>query len=71
WGLQEKEAQERRISDPLAMDIFDLCLPKDQSIHALELNMLENMLHVLALQKGAPTWVARGLKIQESQLALA
>ncbi|KAN0085861.1 hypothetical protein V8E55_006995 [Tylopilus felleus] len=30
WGLQEKEVQERRISDPSAMDIFDLYLPKDQ-----------------------------------------
>ena len=28
WGLQEKEAQERRISDSLVMDIFDLYLSK-------------------------------------------
>ena len=67
WPL----SSQRYLSCPLLSNCAVFERIQDQSIHALELDMLENMSHVSALQKGALTWVARGLKIQESQLALA
>ncbi|KAN0074433.1 hypothetical protein V8E55_011845 [Tylopilus felleus] len=59
---QAKAAQERRISDPSAMDIYDLWLPKDtgRSIHAVELDLLQYMrqigLHATEIQRLAVAW---------------
>ncbi|KAF8430922.1 hypothetical protein L210DRAFT_3508110 [Boletus edulis BED1] len=62
--------QETRITDPSAMDIFDVRLEKAPTIHAVELELLQSMPACDRTQGQTATWLARGLKIQEAQIGL-
>lgn len=45
-------------------------IQQEKNIHAVELDMLEHTPDISALQKGAPTWLVKVLKIQKYQLVL-
>ncbi|KAF8431016.1 hypothetical protein L210DRAFT_3310469, partial [Boletus edulis BED1] len=64
WESEECVAQETRITDPSAMDIFDVRLEK------VELELLQSMPACDRTQGRTATWLARGLKIQEAQIGL-
>ncbi|KAF8431530.1 hypothetical protein L210DRAFT_3507864 [Boletus edulis BED1] len=70
WESEERVAQETRITDPSAMDIFDVRLEKAPTIHAVELELLRSMPACDRTQGRMATWLARGLKIQEAQIGL-
>ncbi|KAN0101321.1 hypothetical protein V8E55_001305 [Tylopilus felleus] len=56
WGLQEKEAQERRISDSLVMDIFDLYLSKDQLSRQISAFLVEAKIHLSPNNEDGIQW---------------
>ena len=89
WIQQAADTHCLRASDPSAMDIYDLWLPKSilhfstqgcccgwhgtlgRSVHAMTLDLLQCPPTSADRQTGAPTWLSRGLKIQEAQIILA
>jgi hypothetical protein len=88
WKDQEEQALAERLTNPSAMDIFDLQLKKGAhvllsiqasltnvgkapTIHAIQLEMLRSEAQIGAPHKGSTTWLARGLKIQETQISLS
>ncbi|KAG1722548.1 uncharacterized protein EDB91DRAFT_1088099 [Suillus paluster] len=72
WGEQERLAQEQRSTDPKAMDIYEAdgkIAPtrKEQELKLLEENGQQP---APARQRGAVTWLAEGLSIEEAQVTL-
>ncbi|KAF8549476.1 hypothetical protein OG21DRAFT_1525780 [Imleria badia] len=71
WEFQECTAQMRHIADPSAMDVFDVQLDKAPTAKAIELELLMGNSTSDASHGQATTWLARGLKIQESQISVS
>ncbi|KAF8547467.1 hypothetical protein OG21DRAFT_1527140 [Imleria badia] len=88
WKDQEEQALAEQLTNPSAMDIFDLQLKKCDhvlpsihasltnvgkapTIHAIQLEMLRSEAQIGAPHKGSTTWLARRLKIQETQISLS
>ncbi|KAG1849570.1 hypothetical protein C8R48DRAFT_750224 [Suillus tomentosus] len=79
WEAEEAVAQANRLEDPTAMDIYEVQLEKGKSPtrKQQELRLLEaqNCPDHLATnspsRRGAATWLATGLTIEESQISLS
>ncbi|KAG1859862.1 hypothetical protein C8R48DRAFT_774577 [Suillus tomentosus] len=73
WHEQETAANASRAEDPSSMDIYEVQLEKAPSQKQVELDILQSQgrrpkaHHRL----GAATWIASGITIEESQIALA
>ncbi|KAG1888829.1 hypothetical protein F4604DRAFT_1915889 [Suillus subluteus] len=70
WEEQEKLAQERRSNDPTAMDIYEVQLRKGASQEELHLLEVNGQCLGTARRRGAATWLAEGLSIEETQVTL-
>lgn len=86
WAHEEKSALENRVSDPKAMDIFEVQLEKGMgtlrwhhqfdlyvtapTMKSIEMDIISNELSDSHM-RGATTWMARVLKAEESQIILA
>ncbi|KAG1851427.1 hypothetical protein DFJ58DRAFT_728867 [Suillus subalutaceus] len=72
WEAQERLVQARRLRDPTAMDIYEVQLQKAPTRKQQELQLLASQgRHPgLARQRGAVTWLAEGLTIEEAQITL-
>ncbi|KIM70529.1 hypothetical protein SCLCIDRAFT_18643 [Scleroderma citrinum Foug A] len=66
WKEQERKALAERLSNPKAMDIFEVQLKKAPSIKSVEMNLIEMQAAGDAPQ-GCATWMARALKVEEAQ----
>ncbi|KAG1901134.1 uncharacterized protein F5891DRAFT_979687 [Suillus fuscotomentosus] len=73
WHEQETAANASRAEDPLSMDIYEVQLEKAPSRKQVELDILQSQgLRPEAHRRlGAATWIASGITIEESQIALA
>ncbi|KAF8546625.1 hypothetical protein OG21DRAFT_1527707 [Imleria badia] len=71
WEFQECTAQMRCIVDPSAMDLFDVQLEKAPTAKAIKLELLTGNSTLDVSHGRATTWLARGLKIQESQILVS
>ncbi|KAG1844998.1 hypothetical protein F4604DRAFT_1595844, partial [Suillus subluteus] len=72
WEEQEKLAQQRRTTDPKAMDIYEAdgktaLTRKQQELQLLEVSSRRPG---PARRRGAATWLADGLSIEEAQVTL-
>ena len=87
WKDQETKALAERLSNPNAMDIFEVQLEKGEcfmkyiwkqieiaetapSIKSVEMDLI-TMQAVGAVPWGCATWLARALKVEESQIILS
>ncbi|KAG1731224.1 uncharacterized protein EDB91DRAFT_1238979 [Suillus paluster] len=72
WGEQERLEQERRSTDPKAMDIYEVQLQKAPTRKEQELRLLEEngQQPAPARRRGVATWLAEGLSIEEAQVTL-
>ncbi|KAF8131231.1 hypothetical protein EV363DRAFT_1296616 [Boletus edulis] len=74
WVTQELHAQKNRISNPSAMDIFDVQLQKAPTMQVVELDLLRSVAGGDSFDKSRgrnTTWLSRGLKLEEGQIAFA
>ncbi|KAF8437114.1 hypothetical protein L210DRAFT_3505436 [Boletus edulis BED1] len=74
WVTQELHAQKNRISNPSAMDIFDMQLQKAPTMQVVELDLLRSVAGGDSFDKSRgrnTTWLSRGLKLEEGQIAFA
>ncbi|KAG2148165.1 uncharacterized protein EDB93DRAFT_1240507 [Suillus bovinus] len=75
WEAEEALAQANRMGDPTAMDIYEVRLEKgkkQQDLHLLEAqNCPDHLVTNSISRRGAATWLATGLTIEESQIALS
>ncbi|KAG2085886.1 uncharacterized protein F5147DRAFT_748656 [Suillus discolor] len=71
WEEQDQQAQMRRIADPSAMDVFDVQLQKAPTRKQQELALLSRVGRGVAnAQRGAATWIASSITIEELQISL-
>ncbi|KAG1787299.1 uncharacterized protein HD556DRAFT_1247044, partial [Suillus plorans] len=72
WEAQERLAHERWRHDPTAMDIYEVQLRKAPTRKQQELRLLTVQGRRLgeARRRGAATWLAEGLAIEEAQVSL-
>ncbi|KAG1832498.1 hypothetical protein EV424DRAFT_1342450 [Suillus variegatus] len=72
WEAQERLAHERRRHDPTAMDIYEVQLHKAPTRKQQELRLLtaQGRRPGEARRRGAATWLAEGLAIEEAQVSL-
>ncbi|KAG1845825.1 hypothetical protein F4604DRAFT_1595374, partial [Suillus subluteus] len=68
WEEQEKLAQEQCSNDPTAMDIYEVQLRKGASPEVLP--HVNGQRLGTACCRGAATWLAEGLSIEETQVTL-
>ncbi|KAF8435368.1 hypothetical protein L210DRAFT_3333901, partial [Boletus edulis BED1] len=71
WVTQELHAQKNRISNPSAMDIFDVQLQKAPTMQVVELDLLRSVAGSDSFDKSRgrnTTWLSRGLKLEEGQI---
>ncbi|KAH7903790.1 hypothetical protein BJ138DRAFT_1107385 [Hygrophoropsis aurantiaca] len=71
WKEEAKAAMDNRGTNPAGMDIFEVKFYKVPTPKVIKLRILadqrtENIGHA----RGAATWIARGLKVEESQIAI-
>ncbi|KAI6153270.1 hypothetical protein BKA82DRAFT_4011589 [Pisolithus tinctorius] len=66
WRMQEICALQDRVTDPSAMDIFEVQL---RAVRAIELTLLEEPRPSGSLH-GAASWLARGLRLEEAITSL-
>ncbi|KAG2748626.1 hypothetical protein P692DRAFT_201805774 [Suillus brevipes Sb2] len=73
WEAEEKAAQDSRMTDPAAMDVYDVRLRKARSRKEVEIDLLRASVSRTGerRQLGAATWLASGITIEEMQIALA
>ncbi|KIK75027.1 hypothetical protein PAXRUDRAFT_19338 [Paxillus rubicundulus Ve08.2h10] len=67
---QERKAMKEREGNPEAMDVYEIWLASAPSMKSIELAMLSGSSSVAPGQRGLSTWLAQGLKIQQSQIQL-
>ncbi|KAG1839425.1 hypothetical protein F4604DRAFT_1994190 [Suillus subluteus] len=72
WEAQERLVQARRLRDPTAMDIYEVQLQKVPTRKQRELQLLasQGQHPRQARRRGAATWLAEGLTIEEAQITL-
>ncbi|KAG1740442.1 uncharacterized protein EDB91DRAFT_1082000 [Suillus paluster] len=77
WEAEEALAHANRLDDPTAMDIYEVRLEKAPTRKQQELRLLqaqncpEHLVTNSPGRRGAATWLATGLTIEESQISLA
>ncbi|KAG1868406.1 hypothetical protein F4604DRAFT_1584764, partial [Suillus subluteus] len=73
WEEQDQHAHSRRVADPSAMDILEVQLRKAPSWKQQELALLSSQATRVSghVQRGAATWMASSITIEEMQIALA
>ncbi|KIK46869.1 hypothetical protein CY34DRAFT_21730 [Suillus luteus UH-Slu-Lm8-n1] len=73
WEAEEKEVQDSRMTDPTAMDVYEVHLHKAWSRKEVEIDLLQTAVTRTGEQRqlGAATWLASGITIEEMQIALA
>ncbi|KAG1720913.1 uncharacterized protein EDB91DRAFT_1256780 [Suillus paluster] len=77
WEAEEALAHANRLDDPTAMDIYEVRLEKAPTRKQQELRLLqaqnrpEHPVTNSPGRRGAATWLATGLTIEESQISLA
>ncbi|KAG1882456.1 hypothetical protein F4604DRAFT_1879500 [Suillus subluteus] len=77
WEAEEALAQANRLEDPAAMDIYEVRLEKAPTRKQQELRLLQAQNHPDHLvtsslsRRGAATWLATGLTIEESKVSLS
>ncbi|KAI6156685.1 hypothetical protein BKA82DRAFT_4345750 [Pisolithus tinctorius] len=69
WRTQEIRALQDRVTDPSAMDIFEVQLRAAPTVCAIELTLLEEPRPSGSLH-GAASWLARGLRLEEAITSL-
>ncbi|KAG2100190.1 uncharacterized protein F5147DRAFT_747185 [Suillus discolor] len=75
WEVEEALAQANRLEDPTAMDIYEVQLEKAPTRKQQELRLLEaqncpdHLVTNSLSRRGAATWLATGLTIEESQIS--
>nr|VWP01792.1 Cytochrome P450 monooxygenase AKT7 (EC (AK-toxin biosynthesis protein 7) [Ganoderma boninense] len=73
WKREADAADEARVSDPAAMDIYDVTtkpLPTRKDVQIM-LSQQELIEHGGTDQLGAADWIGNGLRIEETKLAVA
>ncbi|KAG1895091.1 uncharacterized protein F5891DRAFT_1194606 [Suillus fuscotomentosus] len=72
WEEQDRYAHSCRVADPSAMDVFEVQLKRAPTRKQQELALLSSRVGRLGgnLQRGAATWIASGITIEEVQIAL-
>ena len=70
WKEMERQSQASRLTDPEAMDIYDIN-PGQAAVtrSTLQISMLEDE-DQTATGKGETTWLALGLKLEEAQYVI-
>ncbi|KAG1722296.1 hypothetical protein EDB19DRAFT_1645857, partial [Suillus lakei] len=75
WKAEEALAHANRAEDPTAMDIYEVWLEKGKYRHLLVVQQAQNCPDHPVInppgQRGAATWLATGLTIEESQISLS
>ncbi|KAG2033074.1 hypothetical protein BDR03DRAFT_872783, partial [Suillus americanus] len=77
WKEEEALAHANRAEDPAAMEIYEVQLERGKCLLSLELHLLQAQNHpdhpVINPpgRRGAATWLATGLTIEESQISLS
>ena len=67
WKEMEEKCQEVRLTDPEAMDIYDINPGQAAATRStLQLNLLQDE-DEYGTGKGETTWLALGLKLEEAQ----
>ncbi|KIO04882.1 hypothetical protein M404DRAFT_92005, partial [Pisolithus tinctorius Marx 270] len=69
WRTQEIRALQDHVTDPSAMDIFEVQLRAAPTVHAIELTLLQEPRPSGSLH-GAASWLARGLRLEEAITSL-
>ncbi|KIO00046.1 hypothetical protein M404DRAFT_29874 [Pisolithus tinctorius Marx 270] len=69
WRNQEETAFNDRIRDASAMDVFEVQMKKAPTVHAIELELLDNTSNV-GIQLGIGSWLVRGLRLEEASIML-
>ncbi|KAI6141259.1 hypothetical protein BKA82DRAFT_3986329, partial [Pisolithus tinctorius] len=69
WRNQEETAFNNRICNASAMDVFEVQMKKAPTVHAVELELLENTSNV-GIQLGIGSWLVRGLRLEEASIML-
>ncbi|KAG1889757.1 uncharacterized protein F5891DRAFT_987250 [Suillus fuscotomentosus] len=72
WEEQDRYAHSCRVADPSAMDVFEVQLKRAPTRKQQELALLSSRVGRLGgnLQRGAATWIASGITIEEMQIVL-
>ncbi|KAI5993014.1 hypothetical protein EDD15DRAFT_2367807 [Pisolithus albus] len=71
WHIQEQSALSGRVQDVSVMDIFEIQLKKEApTIRTIELKLLEATSQP-GVQRGAASWLTRGLEIEEAEIMLS
>ncbi|KAI5987303.1 hypothetical protein EDD15DRAFT_2389608 [Pisolithus albus] len=70
WHIQEQSALSGRVQDVSVMDIFEIQLKKAPTIRTIELKLLEATSQP-GVQRGAASWLTRGLEIEEAEIMLS
>ncbi|KAG1893413.1 uncharacterized protein F5891DRAFT_1196459 [Suillus fuscotomentosus] len=72
WEEQDRYAHSCRVADPSVMDVFEVQLKRAPTRKQQELALLSSRVGRLGgnLQRGAATWIASGITIEEMQIAL-
>ncbi|KIN93854.1 hypothetical protein M404DRAFT_35666 [Pisolithus tinctorius Marx 270] len=69
WCNQEETTFNDRIRNASAMDIFEVQMKKAPTVHAVELELLENTSNV-GIQLGIGSWLVWGLRLEEASIML-
>ncbi|KIN94246.1 hypothetical protein M404DRAFT_35256 [Pisolithus tinctorius Marx 270] len=69
WSYQEQVAFRDRMVDASAMDIFEVQMKKAPTVHAVELELLNNI-PPSRVHRGMGSWLARGLRLEEAAITL-
>ncbi|KAG1777149.1 hypothetical protein EV702DRAFT_1045541 [Suillus placidus] len=73
WEAEEIEAQDSQMTDPTAMDVYDVRLRKARSRKEIKIDLLQTSVARTGerCQLGSVTWFAFRITIEEMQIALA
>ncbi|KAI6144446.1 hypothetical protein BKA82DRAFT_3983221, partial [Pisolithus tinctorius] len=69
WSYQEQVAFRDRMVDASAMDIFEVQMKKAPTVHAIELELLNNI-PPSGVHRGMGSWLAHGLRLEEVAITL-
>ncbi|KAI6142382.1 hypothetical protein BKA82DRAFT_4360795 [Pisolithus tinctorius] len=69
WSYQEQVAFRDQMVDASAMDIFEVQMKKAPTVHAIELELLNNI-PLSGVHCSMGSWLARGLRLEEAAITL-
>lgn len=69
WSYQEQVAFIDRMVNASVMDIFEVKMKKAPTVHAVELELLNNI-PPSGVHRGMGSWLARGLRLEEAAITL-